>query len=109
MTLEAALPRRYALLTSVPSSCVFIFTENQSLLADTEAGEDGGEDGGGGDGAGDGGEVVDGGAEVLGNEVAGEVGVEAVKDGLSGGGGRFEVFGVAQVGDDDGVFVGIAS
>lgn len=78
-------------------------------FADAEAGEDGGEDGGGGDGAGDGGEVVDGGAEVLGNEVAGEVGVEAVKDGLGGGGGRFEVFGVAQVGDDDGVFVGIAS
>lgn len=43
-------------------------------LADAEAGEDGGEDVGGGEGAGDGGEVVEGGAEVLGDEVAGEVG-----------------------------------
>ena len=82
---------------------------NCQLLADAKPRKNSGEDVGGGDGAGDGGEVVDGGAEVLGNEVAGEVGVEAVKDGLGGGGGRFEVFGVAQVGDDDGVFVGIAS
>lgn len=43
-------------------------------LSDAEAGEDGGEDVGGGEGAGDGGEVVEGGAEVLDDEVAGEVG-----------------------------------
>lgn len=48
------------------------------LFADAEAGEDGGEDFGGGDGTGDGTEMVDGFAEVLGDEVAGEVGVEAV-------------------------------
>lgn len=39
-------------------------------LADAEVLEDGGEEVGGGDGAGDGGEVVDGFAEVLGDEVA---------------------------------------
>ena len=46
-------------------------------FADAKAGEDGLEDVGGGDGAGDGGEVVDGGAEVLGKEVAGDVGAQA--------------------------------
>ena len=40
------------------------------LFSDAEVLEDGGEEVGGGDGAGDGGEVVDGFAEVLGNEVA---------------------------------------
>lgn len=39
-------------------------------FADAEVLEDGGEEVGGGDGAGDGGEVVDGFAEVLGDEVA---------------------------------------
>lgn len=48
------------------------------LLADAEAGEDGGEDFVGGDGAGDFAEVVEGFADVLGDEVAGEVGVEGV-------------------------------
>ena len=40
-------------------------------FADAEAGEDGGEDFGGGDGAGEGGEVGEGGAEMLGDEVGG--------------------------------------
>ena len=40
------------------------------LFTDAEVLEDGGEEVGGGDGAGDGGEVVDGFAEVLGDEVA---------------------------------------
>lgn len=45
---------------------------NCTSLSDAEAGEDGGEDFGGGDGAGDGAEVVEGLADVLGDEVAGE-------------------------------------
>lgn len=40
-------------------------------FADAEAGEDGGKDFGGGDGAGEGGEVGEGGAEMLGDEVGG--------------------------------------
>ncbi len=57
------------------------------LLADAEAGEDGGEDLGGGDLAGDLAEVVDGFAEVLGYEFAGEVlgeGVDGAGRGLGG-------------------------
>lgn len=47
-------------------------------FADAEAGEDGGEDVGSGDVAGDGGEVVDGLADVLGDEIGGKGGLEAV-------------------------------
>lgn len=50
-------------------------------LADAEVGEDGGEDFGGGDGTGYGGEVVDGFAKVLCDEVGGEGSVEAGEDG----------------------------
>lgn len=48
------------------------------LLSDAEAREDGGEDVGSGDVAGDGGEVVDGLADVLGDEIGGKGGLEAV-------------------------------
>ena len=50
------------------------------LFTDAEAGEDGLEDFGGAYGAGDGGKVVDGLAEVLGKEVAGKVGLKALKE-----------------------------
>ena len=56
--------------------CDFYFSENQRSFPDAEAGEDGGEDVGGGDGAGDGGEVVEGFAEILSNEVGGDGGAE---------------------------------
>ncbi len=58
-------------------------------FTDAEVGEDVGEEVGGGDGAGEGGEVVEGFADVLGYEVAGDVGAEGVDgaaDGLGGGG-----------------------
>ena len=57
-------------------------------------------DGVGGDFAYDVGEVVDGFAEVLGNEVAGEVGGEAVLHAVDGGEGLAEGCEVARVGDD---------
>lgn len=69
------------------------------LLADAEFLEDGLEEVGGGDGAGDGGEVVDGFAEVLGDEVAGDVGVDAGDYSLKGGCGMGEGFVVAGIGD----------
>ena len=50
------------------------------LFTDAEAGEDGGEEVGGGDGAGDGAEVVDGLADVLGDEVAADAGLQSVED-----------------------------
>ena len=53
--------------------------------------------------------MVDGGAEVLGYEVAGEVVAEGVEDGGGGGGGGGEGLGVALVGDEDGVFGGVAA
>lgn len=60
-----------------------------------------GEEVGGGDGAGEGGEVVEGFADVLGYEVAGEVGAESL-DGLAYGlGGGFERLVVSDVGDGD--------
>ena len=70
-------------------------------FADAEVGEDGLEDFGGGDGAGDGGEVVDGFAEVLGDEVGGKGGVESVGDGAKEACGFAEGVGVALVCDDD--------
>ena len=71
------------------------------LLADAEVGEDVGEEVGGGDGAGEGGEVVEGFADVLGYEVAGEVGPESL-DGLAYGlGGGFECLVVPDIGDGD--------
>lgn len=48
------------------------------LFTDAEAREDGGEDVGSGDVAGDGGEVVDGLADVLSDEIGGEGGLQAV-------------------------------
>ena len=58
------------------------------------------EDGVGGDFADDVGEVMDGFAEVLGNEVAGEVGGEAVLYAVNGSEGLAEGCEVARVGDD---------
>lgn len=78
-------------------------------LSDAEAGEDGCEDVGGGEGAGDGGEVVEGGAEVLGDEVAGEASAESLEDGRGGGCCLAECLGMADVGDKDGVLVGGAA
>ena len=46
------------------------------LLSDAKAGEDLAEDFVGSDGAGDGAEVVEGGAEVLGNQVGGDAGIQ---------------------------------
>ena len=58
------------------------------------------EDGVGGDGAvGDGGEMVEGVAEVLADEVGGEGGGEAVADTEEGGAGGEEGFVVAEVAD----------
>lgn len=68
-------------------------------FTDAEFLEDGLEEVGGGDGAGDGGEVVDGFAEVLGDEVAGDVGVNAGDYSLKGGCGMGEGFVVASIGD----------
>ena len=58
------------------------------------------EDGVGGDFAYDVGEVVDGFAEVLGNEVAGEVGGETILHAVDGGEGLAEGCEVSRVGDD---------
>lgn len=58
--------------------CGFFPCDFSASLADAEAGEDGGEDVGSGDVAGDGGEVVDGLADVLGDEIGGKGGLEAV-------------------------------
>lgn len=65
---------RLSISVSLRIVCGFFPCGFSASLSDAEAGEDGGEDVGGGEGAGDGGEVVEGGAEVLGDEVAGEVG-----------------------------------
>lgn len=70
------------------------------------------EDFGGGYLAGDCGEVVEGFAEVLGEEVGGGCRAQAVEEGAGGDGGGAEGVGVAGVGDEDGVFVaggGVAS
>ena len=58
------------------------------------------EDGVGGDFADDVGEVVDGFAEVLRDEVAGEVGGEAVLHAVNGGEGLAEGSEVASIGDN---------
>ena len=55
------------------------------------------------DGAGDGAEIVQGGAEVLGDEVGRGAGVEGAEGGVEGFGGVSEGFVVAGVGDQDGV------
>ena len=78
-------------------------------FTDAEFLEDGLEEVGGGDGAGDGGEVVEGGAEVLGDEVAGEACAESLEDGRGGGCCLAECLGMADVGDKDGVLVGGAA
>ena len=52
------------------------------LLSDAEAGEYGGEEVGGGDAAGDGAEVGEGFSKVLGHEVGGQAGGEAVDGAL---------------------------
>lgn len=77
-------------------------------LSDTEAGEDGGEDVVGGDAAGDGGEVVEGFAYVLGDEVAGEVVVHPVDGAGNGGACRYECLIMALIGDHDvaGTYIG---
>ena len=67
-------------------------------------GEDGGKDFGGGDGTGYGGEMVDGFAKVLCDEVGGEAGVEAGEDGTQRLGGGGEGLSVACVGYEDVVF-----
>lgn len=61
----------------MPNTSIDCIKERE-LLADAEAREDGGEDVGSGDVAGDGGEVVDGLADVLGDEIGGKGGLEAV-------------------------------
>lgn len=63
-------------------------------------GEDVGEDVLGGDLAGDGGEVMDGFAEVLGDEVAGNVLDYAVDDAFCRCGGLPEGFGMSDIGDE---------
>lgn len=50
-------------------SVIFICIETPILLSDAEASEDCGEEVVGGDGAGDGAEVVEGGADVLRNQI----------------------------------------
>ena len=57
------------------------------LFTDAEAGEDGAEEGIGGDVTGEGGEIVDGLADVLSEEVAGELGVDGVDYAGEVGGG----------------------
>ena len=54
------------------------------LLADAEASEDCGEEVVGGDGAGDGAEVVEGGADVLRNQIGGKTGVKGVQHPVHG-------------------------
>ena len=68
------------------------------LFPDAELAEDLAEDFVGGDGAGDGAEVVEGGAEVLGDEVGGDAGVQARQGGVEGVGGLAEGLVVAGVG-----------
>ena len=70
------------------------------LFPDAEMLKDILEDGVGGDFAYDVGEVVDTLAEVLGNEVAGEVGGEAILHAVDSGEGLAEGCEVARVGDD---------
>ena len=72
----------------------------QSLFSDAEMLKDILEDGVGGDFAYDVGEVVDGFAEVLRDEVAGEVGGEAILHAVDGGEGLAEGSEVAGVGDN---------
>lgn len=62
--------------------CDFIFIENPRSFSDAEAGEYGGEEVGGGDAAGDGAEVGEGFSKVLGHEVGGQAGGEAVDGAL---------------------------
>lgn len=71
------------------------------LLADAEAGEDGLEEGVGADVAGEGGEVVDGLADVLGEEVARDVEVDGVDYAGKVVGGFAKGLCVAGVGDDE--------
>ena len=73
---------------------------NHQLFADAEMLEYVLKDGVGGDFAYDVGEVVDGFAEVLRDEVAGELEVEAVLHAVDGGEGLAEGCEVARVGDD---------
>ena len=77
-----------------------MFVANRGLFPDAEMLEDVLKDGVGGDFADDVGEVVDALAEVLGDEVAGEVGDEAVLHAVDGGEGLTEGCEVARVGDD---------
>ncbi len=70
------------------------------LLADAEVGEDVVEEGVGGDGAGDGAEVVEGLADVLGDEVGGDAVLDGVDGAAEGVGAVGEGFVVAAVGHD---------
>lgn len=80
---------------------IFLSVLILTSFPDAEAREDGGEEVGGGDGAEDGAEEVEGLAEVLGYEVAGKGGVDALDDAAYREGGFVEGLGVAKVCDDD--------
>ena len=71
------------------------------LLADAEAREDGVEEGVGGYGAGDRAEMVDGFADILGDEIAGEARVKTLNGTLEGGETLYQGFVVPGVGDND--------
>ena len=78
----------------------FEITFGNTLFPDAKMAEDVVEDGVGGDGAvGDGGEMVEGVAEILTDEVGGEGGGEAVADAEEGGAGGKEGFVVAEIAD----------
>lgn len=69
-------------------------------FTDAEVGEDVVEEGVGGDGAGDGAEVVEGLADVLGDEVGGDAVLDGVDGAAEGVGAVGEGFVVAAVGHD---------
>lgn len=72
----------------------------RGLFSDAEVGEDVVEEGVGGDGAGDGAEVVEGLADVLGDEVGGDAVLDGVDGAAEGVGAVGEGFVVAAVGHD---------